>query len=250
MCGLVGYLSYSDKNIKSLEKLTNSLMSQAAERGTDAAEIAFCTEHKITLLKESRSARELEFKHGDGVKAFIGHTRHLTQGSEKKNYNNHPFLGKTSGGKFALAHNGVLINDYDLRKDLKLPKTQIETDSFVVVQLIEKKRRLNFESLKYMAEKVCGSVSDKESEKGILVCGTGIGMSICANKIKGIRAAHVTDTYSARMSKEHNNANVICLGERITGCDLALEIVKAYLGAEFQGGRHQKRVDKIMALEK
>ena len=101
-----------------------------------------------------------------------------------------------------------------------------------------------------IAEKVCGSVSDKESEKGILVCGTGIGMSICANKIKGIRAAHVTDTYSARMSKEHNNANVICLGERITGCDLALEIVKAYLGAEFQGGRHQKRVDKIMALEK
>lgn len=101
-----------------------------------------------------------------------------------------------------------------------------------------------------IAEKVCGSVTDKESEKGILVCGTGIGMSICANKIKGIRAAHVTDTYSARMSKEHNNANVICLGERITGCDLALEIVKAYLGAEFQGGRHQKRVDKIMALEK
>ena len=101
-----------------------------------------------------------------------------------------------------------------------------------------------------IAEKVCRSVADKESEKGILVCGTGIGMSICANKIKGIRAAHVTDTYSARMSKEHNNANVICLGERITGCDLALEIVKAYLGAEFQGGRHQNRVDKIMALEK
>ena len=101
-----------------------------------------------------------------------------------------------------------------------------------------------------IAEKVCRSVTDKESEKGILVCGTGIGMSICANKIKGIRAAHVTDTYSARMSKEHNNANVICLGERITGCDLALEIVKAYLGAEFQGGRHQNRVDKIMALEK
>ena len=159
MCGLVGYLSYSDKNIKSLEKLTNSLMSQAAERGTDAAGIAFCTEHKITLLKESRSARELEFKHGDGVKALIGHTRHSTQGSEKKNYNNHPFLGKTSGGKFALAHNGVLINDYDLRKDLKLPKTHIETDSFVAVQLIEKKRHLNFESLKYMAEKVCGSFS-------------------------------------------------------------------------------------------
>ena len=113
----------------------------------------------ICRLAIGLSDKELEFKHGDGVKALIGHTRHSTQGSEKKIYNNHPFLGKTSGGKFALAHNGVLINDYDLRKDLKLPKTQIETDSFVAVQLIEKKRRLNFESLKYMAEKVCGSFS-------------------------------------------------------------------------------------------
>ena len=89
-----------------------------------------------------------------------------------------------------------------------------------------------------------------ESEKGILICGTGIGMSMAANKIKGIRAAHVTDTYSARMTKEHNDANVICLGERITGCDLALEIVNAYLGASFQGGRHETRVNKVMSLEK
>ena len=159
MCGLVGYLSYSDKNIKNLKKLTNSLMAQAAERGADAAGIAFCTKQKIALLKESRSAKELEFKHGDGVKALIGHTRHSTQGSEKKNYNNHPFLGKTSGGKFALAHNGVLINDYDLKKSLKLPETRIETDSYVAVQLIEKKGLLSFESLKYMSEKVCGSFS-------------------------------------------------------------------------------------------
>ena len=70
-----------------------------------------------------------------------------------------------------------------------------------------------------------------------------------ANKIKGIRAAHVTDTYSSRMTKEHNNANVICLGERITGCDLALDIVASYLDAEFQGGRHQNRIDKLMAFE-
>lgn len=100
-----------------------------------------------------------------------------------------------------------------------------------------------------IAEKVCESVVSGESDKGILICGTGIGMSIAANKVKGIRAAHVTDTYSSRMAKEHNNANVICLGERITGCDLALEIVKAYLSAEFQGGRHQNRVDKIMKIE-
>lgn len=101
-----------------------------------------------------------------------------------------------------------------------------------------------------IAKKVCDEIKEGRAEKGILVCGTGIGMSIAANKVKGIRAAHVTDTYSARMAKEHNNANVICLGERITGRDLALEIVKSYVESEFGGDRHQKRVDKIMALEK
>lgn len=100
-----------------------------------------------------------------------------------------------------------------------------------------------------IAEKVCDAILSGECERGILVCGTGIGMSIAANKKKGIRAAHVTDTYSARMAREHNNAHIICLGERITGCDLAVEIVKAYLDAEFLGGRHGNRVDKIMALE-
>ncbi|MBE7023113.1 MAG: ribose 5-phosphate isomerase B [Clostridia bacterium] len=100
------------------------------------------------------------------------------------------------------------------------------------------------------AKAVCDAIVSGECEKGILVCGTGIGMSIAANKIDGIRAAHVTDTYSARMTKEHNDANIICLGERITGCDLALEIVNAYLCAEFQGGRHQKRIDKLMSFQK
>ena len=100
-----------------------------------------------------------------------------------------------------------------------------------------------------IAEKVCESVKSGESEKGILICGTGIGMSIAANKVSGIRAAHVTDTYSARMCAEHNNAHIICLGERITGVGLGLEIVKAYLSSEFAGDRHQKSVDKIMALE-
>ena len=101
-----------------------------------------------------------------------------------------------------------------------------------------------------IAKAVCSLVVSGECEKGILICGTGIGMSMAANKIDGIRAAHVTDTYSARMTKEHNNANVICLGERITGCDLALDIVDAYLSAEFSGGRHETRVNKVMELEK
>nr|QGT51122.1 ribose-5-phosphate isomerase [uncultured Firmicutes bacterium] len=99
-----------------------------------------------------------------------------------------------------------------------------------------------------IAKEVCGAVKNG-CDCGILICGTGIGMSIAANKVKGIRAAHVTDTFSARMAKEHNDAQIICLGERITGLDLGLEIVRAYLKAEHQGGRHANRVQKIMALE-
>lgn len=96
-----------------------------------------------------------------------------------------------------------------------------------------------------IAKKVCGEIVSGVCDKGILICGTGIGMSIAANKIKGIRAAHITDSFSAHVTKEHNNANVICLGERITGVEVALEMVEAYLKASFQGGRHSIRVDKI-----
>lgn len=100
-----------------------------------------------------------------------------------------------------------------------------------------------------IAEAVCKPVANGEFEFGVLVCGTGIGISIAANKIKGIRAAHVTDPYSSEKAKQHNNANIIALGGRITGTDLALKIVDAYIDAEFEGGRHQARVDKIMNLE-
>lgn len=99
------------------------------------------------------------------------------------------------------------------------------------------------------ALKVAEAVARGEFEKGILVCGTGIGMSIAANKVKGIRAAHVTDTFSAKACVEHNNANIIALGERITGPGLALDIIEAYLNSEFQGGRHQRRIDKITEIE-
>lgn len=81
--------------------------------------------------------------------------------------------------------------------------------------------------------------------KAILVCGTGIGMSITANRYKGIRASHCTDTFSARMSRMHNNSNVLCLGQRVTGTGLALDIVDIWLNTEFEGGRHQKRIDLI-----
>ena len=100
-----------------------------------------------------------------------------------------------------------------------------------------------------IAKAVAVAVRDEDFDRGILICGTGIGMSLAANKVKGIRAAHVTDCYSARMAKEHNDAQIICIGERITGPDLALEIVKAYLASEHLGGRHANRVNKIMAIE-
>lgn len=83
------------------------------------------------------------------------------------------------------------------------------------------------------------------NERGILVCGTGIGMSIAANRYKGVRASHCTDTFTARMTRMHNNSNILCLGERITGTGLALDIVDIWLNTEFEGGRHQKRIDMI-----
>ena len=101
-----------------------------------------------------------------------------------------------------------------------------------------------------IAETVCKSINSGECENGILVCGTGIGISIAANKIDGIRAAHCHDVYSAEMTKRHNNANVICMGGRVVGRELAFMIVDAWLDAEFEGGRHQTRIDKIHALEK
>ena len=100
-----------------------------------------------------------------------------------------------------------------------------------------------------VAKTVCTAVLDGSCDVGILICGTGIGMSIAANKIKGIRAAHVTDTFSAKMAREHNNANILCIGERITGVEIAREIVETFLNAKFQGGRHERRVGKITALE-
>ena len=88
-----------------------------------------------------------------------------------------------------------------------------------------------------------------EVDRGIVICGTGIGISIAANKVKGIRCALCGDTYSARMSMEHNNANVLALGGRVLGRDLAREIVAVWIKSEFEGGRHARRVDKISEIE-
>lgn len=107
------------------------------------------------------------------------------------------------------------------------------------------------ESVDYpdIAIDVCSKVLDGKSEFGILVCGTGIGINIAANKVKGIRAALLCNTFSAQMAREHNNANVICYGGRTTSVEQAVEMLEAYMGAVFLGDRHQKRVDKIMGIE-
>ena len=100
------------------------------------------------------------------------------------------------------------------------------------------------------AERVALLVSHGEADSGILVCGTGIGISIAANKVPGIRAALVTDVFMARMAKEHNNANILVLGGRVLDEQKACDLVGAWLDATFEGGRHQGRLDKITELEK
>lgn len=107
------------------------------------------------------------------------------------------------------------------------------------------------ESVDYpdIAEKVCTPVAKGEADRGIVLCGTGIGISIAANKVKGIRAALCHETYTAKMSRQHNNANILAMGGRTTGPEIAKEIVRTWMTTEFEGGRHERRVNKIMALE-
>ena len=100
-----------------------------------------------------------------------------------------------------------------------------------------------------VAKKVCESILSGESERGLLVCGTGIGMSLAANKFKGIRAAVCSEHFSAKYTRLHNNSNILCLGGRVIGIGTALELADLFVDTEFEGGRHQKRIDKITEIE-
>ncbi len=125
--------------------------------------------------------------------------------------------------------------------------------------IIEKFADINFEDVgTYSADscdypdyasQVCFKVRDGEVDAGIVICGTGIGASIAANKVKGIRASLCFNGFMAEMTRRHNDSNVLALGARIIGVDLAMEIVKRWLDAPFEGGRHQRRIDKVTALE-
>lgn len=136
-------------------------------------------------------------------------------------------------------HGGV-----DLKNEIK---TFLQTEGYEVKDFGTN----SHESCDYpdIALPVAKSVVSKESNLGILVCGTGIGISIAANKVPGVRAALCSDTFSAHATREHNNANILALGQRVVGAGLALDIVKTFLNAEFEGDRHQKRIDKISKIE-
>lgn len=157
MCALFGWLDY--KHIvpyKILKKLTQALANAAEERGTDAAGISYIRNGKVTIFKRPKPAHKIRFNAPDGTTAIMGHTRLTTQGNQKFNQNNHPFPGHADRD-FAFAHNGVLYNDEAIRKEKHLPITHIETDSYVAVQLIEQQKKLDFDSLKNMAETVQGN---------------------------------------------------------------------------------------------
>lgn len=108
------------------------------------------------------------------------------------------------------------------------------------------------ESVDYpdFGQAVAEAVSSGECDKGIIICGTGIGISIAANKVPGIRAALCTDSYMAKMTRQHNDSNVLAIGERVIGPGVALDIIDTWLNTEFLGGRHQNRVSKITEIEK
>lgn len=139
--------------------------------------------------------------------------------------------------KIAIAadHAGVVLKD--------ALKSFLESENISVLDFGTN----NSESVDYpdFAQKVARAISTREVERGVLVCGSAIGMAITANRHKGVRAAVIRDGYDARMSREHNDANVACFGARVTPAEQAIDLLRVWLTTPFEGGRHQKRVDKI-----
>ena len=158
MCAVFGYLDYKEKVSNAiLKKLIRNLSIAAEIRGTDATGISYVNHGKVVTFKKAKPAHKVKLYFPRNTRTVIGHTRMTTQGSEKYNYNNHPFEGHCGTKTFALAHNGVLYNDAELKTKYRLPKTPIETDSYVAVQLLEQEKQLHTESIKKMAELVNGS---------------------------------------------------------------------------------------------
>lgn len=158
MCCLFGVIDYGHSFTgKQKAKIVHTLATASEVRGTDATGIAYNSGGKLHIYKRPVPGHKLSVCIPDEASVIMGHARMTTQGDENRNYNNHPFQARAGRTAFALAHNGVLHNDRILRRSLKLPRTNIETDSFVAAQLLQKQKALNFDSLKYMAETVDGS---------------------------------------------------------------------------------------------
>ena len=158
MCCLFGLIDYRHSlTTKQKNRLASALAVAAEARGTDATGIAYNSNGKLRIYKRPWPAHYMRFSIPEDAAVIMGHTRMTTQGSERKNRNNHPFPGRTGATSFALAHNGMLCNDKYLRSSLGLPRTKIEPDSYIGVQMIEQKRTLDFASLQSMAEQVEGS---------------------------------------------------------------------------------------------
>lgn len=158
MCGLFGFSYYGKgKPPAKLSQLTKLLAEASSVRGTDATGIAYISKRgKLQIKKRDVDAYNFSVQLPEGTRAVMGHTRRTTQGNEKVNRNNHPFPGSNESGKFALAHNGVLDNDYEVKIAEQLPHTNVETDSYVAVQLLEKYGTLDHESFKKVGETVSG----------------------------------------------------------------------------------------------
>ncbi len=158
MCCLFGLIDYGNVfSAREKNRIIKILSTECEARGTDATGIAFNTHTGLHIYKRPLAAHQLWYRIPENAKVIMGHTRMTTQGSEKLNYNNHPFPGHVDKMNFALAHNGVLHNDYRLKETEKLPHTHIQTDSYVAVQLIEKENTLGFDAIRKMAEKTKGS---------------------------------------------------------------------------------------------
>ncbi len=158
MCCLFGLIDYRHHLTGRKKSRIISVLASACEiRGTDATGIAYNVGGTQRIYKRPVPAHCMHIRIPESAQVMMGHTRMTTQGSAKRNYNNHPFPGSAGKDVFALAHNGVLHNDEILRREFRLPRTKIQTDSYIAVQLIEQQNALNFESLRHMAENVEGS---------------------------------------------------------------------------------------------
>lgn len=158
MCAVFGLIDYNRVfTTKQREKLLKVLSKECGIRGTDATGFAFNSRDHLTIYKRPLAAHKLRLHLKDDANIIMGHTRMATQGNKSDNRNNHPFLGKVGRTEFALAHNGVLQNDFKLRTEMNLPQTLIETGSYIAVQLLEDSNALNSQTIGKMAEKVLGS---------------------------------------------------------------------------------------------